>query len=56
MEFQSILFADSGQKAGKSVPAFFEDLRLDYIMKIIENQAKGILSGSFTIRFRAQYR
>ena len=41
MEFQSILFADSGQKAGKSVPAFFEDLRLDYIMKIIENQAKG---------------
>lgn len=41
MEFQSILFADSGQKAGKSVPAFFEDLRLDYLMNIIENQTKG---------------
>jgi len=41
MEFQSILFADSGQRASKSVPVFFEDLRLDYLMNIIENQTKG---------------
>ena len=41
MGFQSILFANSGQEAGKSVPAFFEDLKLDYLLKIIENQTKG---------------
>lgn len=41
MEFQSILYADTGQKPGKAEPAFFQDLQLDYLLKMIENLTKG---------------
>ena len=55
MEFQSILFADSGLRLDKTAPAFFQDLRLDYLLNIIENQTKGYAIRPFYIRFRCQF-
>lgn len=37
MEFKSILFADTGMEVEKAMPAFFQDLQLDYITGIINN-------------------
>lgn len=39
MEFQSILFADTGQEKVQQQPVFFQELYLDYILKIIRNTA-----------------
>lgn len=41
MEFQSILFADKSVELEKSMPAFFQDLHLDYILNIIKHLAAG---------------
>jgi len=41
MEFQSILFADTGQEPDKAEPAFFQDLKLDYILNIIKHFVEG---------------
>ncbi len=40
MVFESILYAGTGQKAEKSEPAYFQDLRLDYLMGILERSVK----------------
>ena len=40
MNFESILYADTGQETVKSEPAYFEDLRLDYLMGILERPVK----------------
>lgn len=37
MEFKSILFADTCMETEKTMPAFFQDLQLDYITGIINN-------------------
>ena len=41
MEFQSILFADTSVELDKSMPAFFQDLHLDYILNIIKHHTTG---------------
>lgn len=41
MEFQSILFADTPMELDKSMPAFFQDLHLDYILNIIKHHTTG---------------
>lgn len=41
MEFQSILFADTTQEAEQAEPAFFQDLKLDYILNIIRHFVEG---------------
>lgn len=40
MDFESILYADTGQETVKSEPAYFQDLRLDYLMGILERPVK----------------
>lgn len=40
MEFESILYAGTGQETAKSEPAYFQDLRLDYLMGILERPVK----------------
>ncbi len=39
MEFKSILFADTDIETEKTPPAFFKDLKLDYILNIINHMA-----------------
>lgn len=41
MEFQSILFADTPMELDRSMPAFFQDLHLDYILNIIKHHTTG---------------
>ena len=41
MTFKSILYADSDVKPAETMPAFFQDLQLDYILEFIEGFAKG---------------
>lgn len=41
MEFQSILFADTSQEPDQAEPAFFQDLKLDYILNIIKHFVEG---------------
>lgn len=40
MGFESILYADTGQETVKSEPVYFQDLRLDYLMGILERPVK----------------
>lgn len=40
MGFESILFGDKGGALEKGEPAFFQDLQLDYLLRIIGNYAK----------------
>lgn len=41
MAFKSILFSDSDIKPVETIPAFFQDLQLDYLLEFIESFAKG---------------
>lgn len=40
MEFQSILYGDSGQTAPKAAPDFFQDLQLDYLLERMKETVK----------------
>ena len=53
MEFQSILFADTPMELDRSIPAFFQDLHLDYILDIIKHKLKKslIVSRIFILPF-----
>ncbi len=41
MEFNSILFGNHPYKLEKKEPAFFQDLQLDYILRLISNSVRG---------------
>lgn len=41
MEFNSILFGNHSYKLEKKEPAFFQDLQLDYLLRLISNPVKG---------------
>lgn len=41
MEFQSILFAGTRQEPEQAEPAFFQNLKLDYILNIIKHFVEG---------------
>lgn len=41
MEFNSILFGNHPYKLEKKEPAFFQDLQLDYLLRLIGNYARG---------------
>lgn len=40
MEFQSILYADTGPEVVQAAPVYFQDLHLDYLLTIIERAVK----------------